>query len=284
MDFLWHILALIGMTIPHALGMNLIFGKGKIFHFGSIGVSVFTVYPIFIVLRATGSYPLALLVGFVAAMVISAFFAWLSLRLEPDGFGVISIAVHLSLLAVVLNWQSLTRGALGIPHIPRMPYLDSVADFAIFSLIITVAWVICIWYIDRSSFGRQLSALAEHEWHARSLGINRARVHLSAFLIGGVGAFLVSMQLPQYLSLLHPNDYQFPVLIFYIMIVVAGRPGSVWGVTLAAILLTILKEALRFVPLAPGILGPGRLILFGFILFAVVYWRRDVLFPHERKV
>ncbi len=68
------------------------------------------------------------------------------------------------------------------------------------------------------------------------------------------------------------------------MIIVAGKPGSVLGVTLSTILLILLKEGLRFVSLAPSILGPVRLILFGMILLAVVYWRRDTLFPKQRSI
>lgn len=284
MDFLWHVLALIGMTLPNVLGFNMVFGKGKIFHFGPIGVSAFTAYVVFLVLNTTGSFTAAVLSGFFAAASVSAFFAWLSLRLEPDGFGVMSIAVHLAVLALILNWNSLTRGALGIPRVPRFPFLDSVSDFALFSLGLAALWILFLWIVDRSFFGRQLSALAEHEWHAKSLGIDRTRVHLIAFLIGGLGALLTSVMFPQLLLLLHPSDYQFPALIFLVMVVVAGKPGSVFGVVLATVLLVFLKEALRFVPLAPSVLGPVRLILFGLILFVGVWVRRDVLFPPQRQV
>lgn len=284
MDFLWHTIALIGMFVPNLLGYNLIFGKGKILHFGPLGVSLPTVYTIVIVLMRTQSFLLAFLAGLVVALLVSSFFAWLSLRLDADAFGVMSIAVHLSMLAVVLNWNTVTRGALGIPRVPRLPWLNSVSDFAIFSMVLSALAFVVIWRIDRSAFGRQLSALAEHEWHAKALGIDRRRVHLFVFLIGGVGITLVNFLYPQYLTLLHPNDYQFPALVFLVMIVVAGKPGSVLGVTVSTILLVVLKEALRFVPLAPSVLGPVRLLLFGLILFGAVWWRRETLFPPQRRI
>ena len=284
MNFFWHIIALIGLFIPSILGYNIIFGKGKILHFGPLGVSIPTVYTIVLLLMHTQSFVLAFFAGLAVALLTSAFFAWLALRLDADAFGVMSIAVHLSMLAVVMNWNSLTRGALGIPYIPRLPFLNSVFDFAVLGVVLSVVSIVVIWHIDRSSFGRQLAALAEHEWHAKSLGINKARVHLYAFLIGGVGITIVNFVGPQYFMLLHPNDYQFPLLVYMVMIVVAGKPGSVFGVTISTILLVLLKEGLRLVPLAPAILGPVRLMLFGFILFAAVWWRRDTLFPQERKI
>ena len=284
MDFLLHLLVIIGMMLPNILGYNLIFGKGKIFHFGPVGVVAFTAYAIFITLGITESYVIASIVGLLAATIVSLFFAWISLRLDPDGLGVMSIAVHLSIVAIILNWSSLTRGALGIPRIQRMSFLESVSDFAFFSFLIAALWLLIIWRLNKSSFGRQVSALAEHDWYAKSLGVNRIRIQISTFLIGGIGAFITALLFPQYLTLLHPNDYHFPTLIFIIMIVVAGKPGSVLGVTLSTILLTLLKEGLRFVPLSAAVLGPVRLILFGLILFIAVWIRRDTLFPKQRSV
>ena len=284
MDFLFHIIALIGINIPDILGYNLIFGKGKIFHFGPGAIWLVSAYASVLTLISTGSFVLGFLAGLLGALLVSAFFAWLSLRLEPDGLGVMSIAVHLAVLAVVLNWNSVTRGALGIPKVPRLPFLHTVADFAILAVLVAALCFIVVRMIDRSSFGRQLQALAEHDWHAKSLGIDRTKIHVLTFLIGGVGVAISNFLFPQYLTLLHPNDYQFPAFVFTIMIVVAGKPGSVRGATIATVLLTVLREALRFTPLSYSVLGPVRLILFGVILLAAVWFRRDTLFPKQRSV
>src|SRR3989344_103226 len=284
MDFFWHTIALLGTLLPSILGHNLIFGKGKILHFGPVGISILSVYATILVLMATQSFTLALLAGLGISLLASLFFAWLSLRLDPDALGVMTIALHLVALSIVLNWSSLTHGALGIPRIPRLPFLDSVFDFALLSFGICILWILFMWRIDRSAFGRQLAALSEHEWHAESLGIDRMKVHCSAFLIAGAGITIVNFIYPQNVMFISPNDYQFPAFVFMVMAIVAGKPGSVLGVTLSTVLLIVLKEALRFVPLAPSILGPVRLILFGLILFGAVYWRRDVLFPQRRSV
>ena len=68
------------------------------------------------------------------------------------------------------------------------------------------------------------------------------------------------------------------------MAVVAGKPGSVLGVTFSTVLLVLLKEGLRFLPLPTAVLGPVRLLLFGIILLVAVYVRRDTLFPQQRTV
>lgn len=283
-NYALHLLAITAMTMIHVLGYNVIFGKGKILHFGPIGVSLAAGYGTFITLGWTGSYLLALPVGIAMAAVLSLMFTWLSLRLEPDGLGILTIAMHQIVLTVVLNWTPVTRGALGLPNIPRMPWIAGNVAFTCTVVAIAVLWFLLMLLFERSTYGRQLQALAEHEWYAKALGVNRLRLYLIAFLIGGAGAFMANLFYHQYLYLVHPSDFLFPVLIFYMMIIVAGKPGSTIGVALSTILLIFLREELRCIPLSPDVLGPLRLMIFGIILLAAVWYRRDSLFPKKRTI
>lgn len=284
MDYFLHIVIVISISLPMILGYNLVFGKGKILHFGPTGVSIVGGYAIILPLMRWGSYPLAIVIGLAAVATVSMLFAWLALRLEGDGLGILTIAMHLALLAVVLNWSDLTRGALGITHIPRMPGLESPLTFAVLSAVLAMLWILFMVYVHQSHLGRALLALAEHRSYAESLGIDRVRVYCAAFLIAGLGSLISSLFFGPYLGILHPNDFALPVLIFYVLCVVAGKPGSVLGVTIAVILLVMLKEALRFIPMPYDLIGPLRLLLFGVILIVAVWWRRKELFPIARTI
>jgi branched-chain amino acid transport system permease protein len=293
MTFFWHIVVTVAVSLPNILGYNLIFGRGKIFHFGPLGVSIAAAYGTFVPLMSGAGYPLSLLCGFACALLVSLVFAWLSLRLDPDGLGVMSIAVHLGLLSVVLNWQSVTHGALGIPRVPRFPFFQPLQDllhlsptaaFAVVSFTAFALFTLFVWWLDRGPFGRSLQALAEQPWNAAALGISKIRVHTAAFAVGALGALITNALFHQYIYLVHPSDFSFQSFIFFLMVVVAGKPGSVKGTVVAGVLLIVLREGLRFLPLQADLLGPLRLILFGAILFAAVWWRRDALFPPERRV
>lgn len=284
MDFLLHFIAVTAISAPHVLGYSVVIGKGKILHFGPLAVSIVAAYGVFLTTLSTGSFLLGMGVGLGLTFLLSVILAWLSLRLDPDGFGVMSIAVHLGALAVVLNWTSLTRGALGIPRIPRFPFLESTADFAVVSVLVAALWAALLWWMQRGSFGRCLAALSEHEWHASSLGIRRHWAHFIAFMLAGIGAFLTNVLFHQYIFLVHPSDFAFPYMIFMVMVIVAGNPGSILGCAFSLVLLSALREGMRFVPLSPAILGPTRLILFGLILLLAVWWRRDRLFPAKREI
>ena len=58
----------------------MIFGKGKIFHFGPLATSIVAAYGVFLTLPHTGSYAISFLIGLSLALVLSLFFAWLALR------------------------------------------------------------------------------------------------------------------------------------------------------------------------------------------------------------
>jgi branched-chain amino acid transport system permease protein len=285
MNFLLHIIIMACLFLFPVLGYNVVFGKGKILFFGQEGLSLVVVYTLWIIVMQFGmSYFTGALLAIVALIVTALLFAWLALRLDEDAFGVMSIAMHLVILAIILNWQSVTRGALGIPAIPRTPLPTSIEGFVLLMILVAAAWIAFIWWMDRGSFGRSLNALSEHKWHAQSLGISRPKIYCIAFLIAGMGSFISSTFFPPYQHLLTHTDYNFPAMIFFVMIVVAGKPGSVKGCAAAAFLIVFLKEGLRFLPLPVGYTGPTELILFGLILFGAVWWRRDVLFPRQRTV
>lgn len=276
---------MISLTLCVVLGYNVVFGKGKILHFGQEAQSIIGAFALWVcVVQFQQSFFVSLVVALLSLGGISLLLAWLSLRLEPDGLGVMSIALHLAVLAVVLNWQSVTRGALGIPKIPRGILPTSIGGYAIVCLCVLAVWVFLLYRLQKGAFGRELVALSEHHWHAQSLGINRTKVHIIAFLIAGGGSLLTSILFPPYQALLSPSDYHFPKMIFFAMCVIAGGPGNLWGVVLSTTCLVTLREGLRFTGLPPHITGPVQLMAFGLILFIAVWLRRDSIFPHERKV
>jgi branched-chain amino acid transport system permease protein len=224
MNYLLHIIVMTGMNIPVVLGLNLILGRGKILYFGSVGVSLFTAYAIFLTLRIIGSYPIAVLAGLLMAMSLCWLFAWVAIRLDGDAFGILSISAHLSMLAIVINWTSVTRGTLGLTHIPHIPGLQSLPVLALVIIFVTGSYTFVMWRIHRGQLGRALGALAENRLHAESLGISRMKITILAFLIAGVGIVISNTFYPQYIGLLHPNDYLYQVLIFDLMCVVAAAP------------------------------------------------------------
>jgi branched-chain amino acid transport system permease protein len=243
----------------------------------------------------------------IASLVLSGLFAFsigaISLRLTQEYFAIGTIAFASVISALLINWKSLTRGVLGIPGIPRprSQLLDSVlsrfvidykgGDFfynntnflILLGVFVVIVQIVC-WFIFKSSFARSLRAQAESEVSALALGKQTQFDRNVSFFISSALAGLAGSFFAYYLNYIDPSSFAFPEMVFVLTIVVVGSPGSFWGVMLACFFLVLLPEPLRFLEIDSSILGPMRQLLHALILFGVVYWKRETLFPVERKV
>jgi branched-chain amino acid transport system permease protein len=135
-----------------------------------------------------------------------------------------------------------------------------------------------------SQFGRSLRALAEFERAAASLGKNTALIRNIAFCISSACAGLAGSFFAYYLNYIDPSSFGIGEMVFVLTIVIVGSPGSFWGVIAAKFFLVLLPEPLRFLDISSAYLGPMRQLLHAVILFLVVWWKRDTLFPRRRQV
>lgn len=120
--------------------------------------------------------------------------------------------------------------------------------------------------VKASSTGRAFLSIREDEIAARSMGINLTKYKvraftLAAFFAGIAGGLLAHAAVP-----LQPGDAGFQRSFEIIIMVVLGGLGSVSGAVIAAIVLTIMPEALRF-------LAEYRLILYAALLITVMLVR-----------
>lgn len=132
-----------------------------------------------------------------------------------------------------------------------------------------------------SRAGRAWIALREDEQAAASVGVPIVRTKLLAYgvgaAMGGVsGAFLAS-----YLRTVNPAQFTFSFSIFILAMVVIGGLGSIWGVVVGAVALTVtnhylLPRVLHDVPSGVGLdfdLSAIASGIYGFLLLIVVLLR-----------
>lgn len=289
MEYIIHLVILVGIYLILAQSFNLIFGLGRLFNLAHIAC------------YAIGAYTAALLstelnqsvwVCLPASMITSGLFALLiggiSLKLTHDYFAIGTLAFSAVVTAVLINWKSLTRGVLGIPGIPR-PEIAGIdfyqnINFLSFLAVLVVIVYAALYCIFHSRFARRLRAQAEHEPATLSLGIGIISLRNMSFMIASAFAGLAGAVFAYYINYIDPSSFGLHEMVFVLSLVIVGKPGSFWGVTLSTIFLVLLPEPLRFIDIPPSILGPMRQMLYALILFAVVYWKRETLFPAQRTV
>ena len=224
-----------------------------------------------------------------------------TLRLRGDYIALVTLAFGEIVGRIVSNGRSieifggtLTSGPIGIGPIDRID-LPLVGRFGAVDLrpwfwfalaLVAVALVVNV-NLRRSRLGRAWLAVREDESAAASAGISIVRTKLLAYgtgaAFGGVsGAFLAS-----YLGVVNSVQFEFSFSIFIFAMVVLGGLGSIPGVVVGAVALSVLNSYLL-----PDVLAgvPGRVGLdfdlsvissgiYGAILLVVMLLRPRGLLP-----
>jgi branched-chain amino acid transport system permease protein len=288
-EYVIHLAILVCMYIILAQGLNLTFGLGRLFnlaHVASFAIGAYATALLSVEAEA------GFLVCILASMLTSGLFAILlggiSLRLTQDYFAIGTLAFSSVVSSLLINWKSLTRGVLGIPGIPRPEIFGfnfyNNTNFLVLIFLVAVLVQAFFFVLHRGAFGRFLRGQAEYDEAMLAIGRDTGLVRNISFLFSSATAGLAGSFFAYYLNYIDPSSFSLSEMVFVLTIVVVGRPGSFWGVTLGTAFLVLLPEPLRFVEINSAYLGPARQLLQAVILFAVVFINRRSLFPPQREV
>lgn len=182
-------------------------------------------------------FPIALICGGLFAAVIGILIGIPALRLRGDYLGIITLGFG-EIIRIVLNNLQITNGAKGLSGIPAY------SNFTV-AFFIAVGIVIIIYMLIHSRHGRVIMAIRENEIAADCVGVSTFYYKTFAFAIAaffaGVGGGLYA----HYYQVLTPGSFGFLYSIEYLIIVVLGGMGNLFGTVIAAIVLGALNEGLR---------------------------------------
>jgi branched-chain amino acid transport system permease protein len=166
-------------------------------------------------------------------------------------------------------------GELGISSIPDAGL--SQLDYALFVSGVALLVIVFSLALKRSWMGFTFDTVADDEDAARTVGINVAAYKLTAFGLGTAIAGLAGGLYIYFAHIILPDTFDFVASIAILTIVVIGGTGSVWGVVVAAVFITLLPEASRM-------LADYRLLLFGAMLIVVMRFSPGGLAGLARRV
>ena len=243
----------------------------------------------------------------IAALICAGFgllFGAPTLRLRGDYLAIVTLGFGEIVPIVLRNAATITNGAQGLPGVatPTLFGLNFGFDsrpyyFLILSL---AALVIFVSYrLQYSRTGRAWLALREDELAAGPMGIDHIHYKLMAFAIGaGVGGLAGTFHVAK-LTTATPDMFQFTVSTIILVMVVLGGMGSIPGVALGALLLTIFQSIVlgglnswaHALGNATGVamlktidLTTANQLIYGVVLVAMMLYRRQGLIPARRTV
>jgi branched-chain amino acid transport system permease protein len=194
----------------------------------------------------------------------------LTLRVEGHNLALATMALTAIVQVVIVHWESLTGGALGLAVPPlKIGNLSFTSGTALFFVVIpvTVAMFALAANILNSRVGRAFAALRQSEVAAQAAGVNVLHYKALAFafsaVFGAVGGGLQALQT----SYLDPQAFGILESVFFIAIIVIGGFRTMAGAILGSVAVTIV----------PAMLGTFQSYK-GFV-FAVLLLLTIVVFP-----
>ena len=278
MEYLLHILILIGIYIILSTSLNLVVGYSgllSIAHAAFYGVGAYVAA--LLALKLHSPFLLNIICAIILSGLLGAMVGVPSLRIRDDYFAIATFAFQVITFSVMNNWVSFTSGPMGLPGIPQPTIFGlEINTHYRFLVLIFILCMIVLWVchkIVNSPFGRVLKSIREDEIFAQALGKNVASCKMLVFVIGAGMASVAGVMYAYYISFIDPTSFTVMESIFIISIVIIGGAGNIWGSVLAAAVLVILPEALRFLGMPSAIAANMRQIIYGTILVILMLFR-----------
>ena len=288
-----------------AVSLNLtvgILGELSLGHAGFMCVGAFTSAVFSKCVMNTITVPtvrflLALLVGVVCAGICGVLIGIPVLRLRGDYLAIVTLAFgeiiknlvnviylgkdsagfHFSMKDIMsLNMEAdgdvIIKGAQGITGAPT----DSNFTIGIILLLITLFVVM---NLVNSRSGRAIMAIRDNRIAAESIGINITKYKILAFSISAALAGAAGVLYAHNLSTLTalPKNFGYNMSITILVFVVLGGIGNIRGSVIAAVILTLLPELLRF-------LSDYRMLIYAVVLIVtmILVWSPGGIAFRER--
>ena len=276
MEYILHIFIMVLFYVMLSQSISLTAGYSSLIslaHAGFYGIGAYTsaIFSVNFGFPFLATLPLAMLVSGIIAVFVS----FIALRTVDDYFIIITLGIQVVAFSIMNNWMDLTNGPMGIPGIPVISILDfsftSKISFLLLTLILTAIVFLLLRNIIKSPFGRILIALSEDEIFTKSLGKKVYQAKIASFAIGGMFAAIPGVLYAHYITYIDPTSFTIDESIFILSIVIIGGMRNLWGSAIAAALLVILPEALRFIGMPSNIAANMRQIIYGLALVIMMF-------------
>jgi len=254
-----------------ALSLTLVSGSAGVISFGQAALLALGAYASALLVTDLGaptmlSIPLA---GFIAS-ALGVLLVLPALRLRGHYIAIGTLAIGEIVSLTILNWESLTGGAMGLTGIPPI----SLFGYEIYSargvywlcLVVVLALALLQTRFLDSHFGRTLRAVREDGIAARTYGVRVDRYKALAFAFGGFGAGVSGAISAHLYSYINHQTFDAQLSLLALTMVILGGMGNIVGAILGAVALVGLPELFR-------VTAEYRILIYGLALLLLIRFR-----------
>lgn len=305
-----------------ALGLNVVVGNCGLLHLGIAAFFGIGAYITGIVTVYTFPFHVSFLTALVLSFFGAAFMAVImsapTLRLRGDYFALVTLGFGQIVIYAIRNLEAITDGTQGLTPLapPLFPSWFGLSDlwprwrsypnyyFICLSLLFLVMFALR--NLERSKLGRAWVALREDELASSCMGLNPARLKLSAIALGaGLAGMAGCMYAIGLRSTAGPQAYDFNRSVFTLSCVILGGLSNRSGVILGVLILigydsivtpeldSLLQQNVQGIQNAISRIGVDldarylklsswKLFIFGLALILIMRFRPEGLLPARR--
>ena len=287
-SYYYDILLTIGINIILAVSLNLVNGYTGQFSLGHAGFMAAGAYASSWLtlsygyslgvgaLATTFTFVVALLLGGAAAAFSGLLVGVPSLRLKGDYLAIVTLGFNEIIKGVIQNCDALgaQRGLGGMAQSTNFFWTYAFGALTVYVVVSLV----------NSTYGRGFLAVRDDEIAAEAMGINTTKYKVLAFVLGAFFAGIAGGIYAHFKQFIHPEGFSFMKSVDVVVMVILGGMGSTVGVCVAAALLTILPEVLRYVAHIEALpewlrhIAENRMILYSLLLIILMLTRPQGLF------
>jgi branched-chain amino acid transport system permease protein len=234
-------------------------------------------------LLAIGAYASALLAinlkipvasAILAGGFITAFLGTLiifpAFRLRGHYVSIATLGIGEIVTLVILNWDSLTQGPLGLTAIPPLslfgtPLISGVWIYEI-ALVVLILLALLQYRLLGSHLGRTFRAIREDDVAARAYGVALDRYKSLAFAVAGFSAGIAGAIMAHVFSYVNHETFHSQISLAALTMVILGGLGNVAGGVLGAVVLVSLPELFRAA-------AEYRILIYGIALLLLIRFR-----------
>jgi branched-chain amino acid transport system permease protein len=169
-----------------------------------------------------------------------------ALKLSGHYLAMATLGFNIVVYSILIQWDTVTGGPSGFAGIPYLTIGGLVFDNEVrFHYLVWTFAMLCLLLslnLVRSGVGRALAALAEDETAAAVLGVDTRTAKVKVFMLSAIFASLAGSLFAHCYAFVSPDSFSIFVSVDFVIMVVVGGMGSIWGTLFGSALITLLPE------------------------------------------
>lgn len=292
-DFVLHVLTLIGIFSILAISLDVTLGYTGLFNIGHAAFWGIGAYVSSILTLRYGIpfLPSFFLSGIIAS--ISSMFLGLSVtRVKGDYLALVTLGFGVIFVDIARNLIVFTGGATGLSGIPSANIFGIVfynqRSFVILVFLVFLFSYFFLKHLMHSPFGRVLEGIREDEISAKTLGINVIRYKIQSFMISSFFAGISGSLYAHYNTVVNPEYFTIMESFAIISMVIIGGTSSLKGAICGAAIYIALPELVSVLKLTSTDIAAFRQIVFSIIILLILIFRpqgiisRNINLRHDK--